>query len=82
MTNEIEIPEEGLYVSSNPSGERFVVTEVTVVEDDEDEEGDETYFLVTIVDEGDEDDMSAIGQELDPDEWRQFVKAHKLTFAG
>lgn len=82
MTNEVEIPEEGLYVSSNPSGERFVVTEVIVVEDDEDEEGDEVYFLVTIVDEGDEDDMSAIGQELDPDDWKRFVKTHQLTFAG
>ncbi|HEJ9057250.1 TPA: hypothetical protein SML50_001511 [Serratia fonticola] len=82
MTNEIEIPEEGLYVSSNPSGERFVVTEVTVVEDDEDEEGDDAYFLVTVVDEGDEDDMSAVAQELDPDEWKLFVKTYKLTFAG
>ncbi|WP_145587367.1 hypothetical protein [Yersinia aldovae] len=82
MPNKIEIPLEGLYVSSLPAGERIVVTEVTVAEDDEDEEGDEVFFLVTFVEEGDEDDMSAPGFELNPEEWQQFVKENKLTFVG
>ncbi|CNI33066.1 hypothetical protein [Yersinia pekkanenii] len=82
MPNKIEVPLEGLYVSSLPAGERIVVTEVTVVDDDEDEEGDEVFFLVTFVEEGDEDDMSAPGFELNPEEWQQFVKEKKLTFVG
>ncbi|MGE4774572.1 hypothetical protein [Yersinia enterocolitica] len=79
MPNKIEIPLEGLYVSSLPAGERIVVTEVTVAED---EESDEVFFLVTFVEEGDEDDMSAPGFELNPEEWQQFVKENKLTFVG
>ncbi len=79
MPNKIEVPLEGLYVSSLPAGERIVVTEVTVVED---EEGDEVFFLVTFVEEGDEDDMSAPGFELNPEEWQQFVKKNKLAFVG
>ncbi|OKP25636.1 hypothetical protein [Serratia liquefaciens] len=82
MPNQIEIPEEGLYVSSNPSGERFIVDEVNVVEDDEDEESEATFFLVSVVHEGDEDDMSAFGYEFDPDEWQRFVKQHSLVYKG
>ncbi|CNK34208.1 TPA: hypothetical protein PXI76_002359 [Yersinia enterocolitica] len=79
MPNKIKVPLEGLYVSSLPAGERIVVTEVSVVDDDED---DEVFFLVTFVEEGDENDMSAPGFELNPEEWQQFVKENKLTFVG
>lgn len=37
----------------------MVVVDVNVVEDDVDEEGDDIFFLVTFVNEGDENDMSA-----------------------
>ncbi|MGP0921565.1 hypothetical protein ACJ8PF_24220 [Serratia sp. CY81166] len=56
MPDNIEVPKEGLYVSTIPGGERLVVVDVNVVEDDDDEEGDEIFFLVTFV-----NDMSTEG---------------------
>ncbi|WP_438334702.1 hypothetical protein [Edwardsiella tarda] len=79
MSDNILIPEEGLYVSKNNQSLRFVVTDVDMVDDEEDEEGD-SFFLVTVVREGDEDDMSAPGYEYDPDEWQQFVRMYQLEF--
>ncbi|MBS3891019.1 hypothetical protein [Serratia marcescens] len=52
MPDNIEVPKEGLYVSTIPGGERLVVVDVNVVEDDYDEEGDEN-------------DMSAPSWEFD-----------------
>jgi hypothetical protein len=49
-----------------------------VVEDvifDEDEEG---FFLVQLIDEVSAGDMSAVGDELDPDEWIALVDQHGL----
>lgn len=52
MPDNIEVPKEGLYVSTIPGGERLVVVDVNEVEDDDDEEGDEN-------------DMSAPSWEFD-----------------
>lgn len=82
MPDNIEVPKEGLYVSTIAGGERLVVVDVNVVEDDEDEEGDEIFFLVTFVNEGDENDMSAPSWEFDPTEWREHVAREKLEFVG
>ncbi len=49
MPDNIEVPKEGLYVSTIPGGERLVVVDVNVVEDDKVEEGDEIFFLVTLL---------------------------------
>lgn len=82
MPDNIEVSKEGLYVSTIAGGERLVVVDVNVVEDDEDEEGDEIFFLVTFVNEGDENDMSAPSWEFDPTEWREHVAREKLEFVG
>lgn len=81
MSDNIEVPKEGLYVSTTPDGERLVVVDVNVVQDD-DEEGDEIFFLVTFVNEGDENDMSAPSWEFDSTEWREHVAREKLEFVG
>ncbi len=52
---------------------RFVVEDVTL---DEDEEG---FFLVQLIDEASADDMSAMGDELDPDEWFGLVDQYGLV---
>jgi hypothetical protein len=60
-------PETGLYVSTKKRlGMRFVVEDVTFDDDDD-------FFLVQLIDESSADDMSAIGDELDPDEWFALV---------
>lgn len=57
-------PEIGVYVSTKePLGMRFVVEDVIFDEDEEE------FFLVQLIDEASADDMSAMGDELDPDEW-------------
>lgn len=67
-------PEKGVYVSTkSPVGMRFVVEDVTL---DEDEEG---FFLVQMIDEATADDTSAMGDELDPDEWFQLVAQYGLV---
>lgn len=66
-------PEKGVYVSTKkPIGMRFVVEDVTL---DEDEEG---FFLVQLIDEASADDMSAMGDELDPDERFALVEQYGL----
>lgn len=76
MGTETLIPEEGVYVSQKNPSLRLIVTEVDVVEDDEDDDG--TFFIVTVVRDGEENDMSAPGFEYEPDEWQQLVKTHQL----
>ena len=66
-------PETGLYVSTKkPLGMRFVVEDVAFDDDDDD------FFLVQLIDEASADDMSAIGDELDPDEWFALVDQYGL----
>ncbi|SEK88644.1 hypothetical protein [Nitrosovibrio tenuis] len=67
-------PETGLYVSTRkPLGMRFVVEDVIF---DEDEEG---FFLVQLIDKASADDMSVMGDELDPDEWFALVDQYGLV---
>ncbi len=77
MVTNPQIPLTGLYVSKvNPSN-RIVVTDVHIVQDD-DEPGDLPFYLVTFVNEGDEDDMLAPSWELDPEEWEQLVDEERF----
>lgn len=65
-----KIPVPGNYISdSNPSF-KVTVEDVEQVDDD--------FFLVSLVKFGSENDMSEMGQELDPDEWHKYVEAHQL----
>lgn len=82
MSNYSAVPQEGLYVSKLDPTLRITVIEVTVVEDEDDEPDDELFYLVTWVEEGDEDDMSAMAYELDPTDWHEFVKAEQLEFVS
>ena len=68
-------PETGLYVSTKkPLGMRFVVEEVNFADDDDDDD----FFLVQLIDEASSDDVNAIGDELDPDEWFALVDQYGL----
>lgn len=80
MSYKYLIPEEGLYVSKKDPSIRLVVTDVNVVDDDDEDSDEEVFFLVTVVREGDEDDMSAPEYEYDPEEWQLFVKNHQLEY--
>ncbi|WP_242900242.1 hypothetical protein [Klebsiella variicola] len=80
MSSENSIPEEGLYVSKKDPSLRLVVTDVDVVDDEEDDNDGDIFFLVTVVREGDEDDMSAPGYEYDPEEWQRYVNNHQLEY--
>lgn len=70
-------PEKGVYVSTKkPIGMRFVVEDVTL---DEDEEG---FFLVQLIDEASANDISAIRDELDTDEWFELADQYGLVKSG
>ena len=69
-------PEIGLYVSAKePLGMRFVVEDVNFDDDDE-------FFLVQLIDEASANDISAIRDELDPDEWFTLVEQFDLVKSG
>ena len=80
MDYEDKIPLEGLYVSRKDPSVRLIITEVTVVDEGEEDHGGEPYFNVTVVAEGEEDDMSAPGYELDPEGWKGLVVEGLLEF--
>jgi len=65
-----KIPAPGTYISSSNPSFKIVVEDVEQVDDD--------FFLVSLVEFGSENDMSEMGQELDPDEWYKYVEAHQL----
>ncbi|HEX7650803.1 MAG TPA: hypothetical protein VF450_25625 [Noviherbaspirillum sp.] len=72
-------PKKGLYTSTKIApGKQFIVEDV-FTPDDEDEDVDSDFFLVEVVDAADEDDMSAMGMELDPDEWFAMVDEYGLV---
>lgn len=66
-------PELGLYVSSTDPDLRLVVERVDVIDD--------SYFLVSVVEEKFADDSMGVGEEYDPSEWEGLVRAHGLRKA-
>jgi hypothetical protein len=46
------------------------------------EDGDEPTFFVTVVPYAQRDDMSAIGEELDPQQWESLVENNELRQTG
>lgn len=67
--------ETGVYVSTKKAlGMRFVVEDVNFDDDDDDD-----FFLVQLIDEASADDMSAIRDELDPDEWFALMDQYGLV---
>lgn len=71
-------PKEGLYISTKSVKElRIIVENVTVLEDEE----DEGFFLVEMIDEASSEDFSAMGHELTPDEWFDLVEQYGLVYS-
>lgn len=69
-------PTPGLYVSTKQvQGMRLLVDEVTVLDDEE----NEGFFLVSMIDEASTDNADAIGDELEPEQWFQLVDQYGLV---
>jgi hypothetical protein len=68
------VPQIGTYVATrgDSPGEKYLVESVS----EPDEDG---YFLVELVSADDADNMGAIGQELDRDDWNVFVEENGLV---
>ncbi len=70
-------PKPGLYLSTKEvKGMRFIVEDVTVVDDAA------GFFLVSMIDEASADDMGAMGDELDPEQWFELVEQYGLVHSG
>lgn len=80
MTEEKMIPREGIYVSKTDPSLRITVTDVVVVDDEDDSPEDELFYLVSFIEGEDEEDLSAAGFELNTEEWLSFVKSEQLVF--
>ncbi|MCT1589022.1 hypothetical protein [Morganella morganii] len=80
MSNIPSMPQLGIYVSKINPALRITVTDVDVVDDDDDSPDDELFYLVRWIEGEDESDMSAIEFELDPFEWQAFAESEQLVF--
>ena len=80
MSDLSTIPQLGIYVSKSDPSLRITVTDVDVVDSEDETSSEELFYLVTWIEGEDESDMSAMEYELDPSEWQAFVKAEQLVF--
>ncbi|HDG8066628.1 hypothetical protein ACU6Z1_18405 [Klebsiella aerogenes] len=80
MIEEKVIPREGIYVSKTDPSLRITVTDVVVVDDEDDSPEDELFYLVSFIEGEDEGDLSAAEFELNTEEWLSFVKSEQLVF--
>lgn len=80
MNNIPSVPQLGIYVSKIDPTLRITVTDVDIVDDDDDSPDDELFYLVRWIEGEDESDMSAMEFELDPVEWQAFVESEQLVF--
>lgn len=70
------VPKTGLYLSTKKvKGMRLVVEDVFA------EEGDD-FYLVNVIDEASKDDFSAMGDEMDGEQWEAFVAEYGLVHQG
>jgi hypothetical protein len=73
-------PKPGLYLSTKEvKGMRFIVEDVAVADADDDDGAGAGFFLVSMIDEASADDMGAMGNELDPDQWFELVEQYGLV---
>lgn len=73
------LPKTGLYVSTKKvEGLRLVVEDVYGPED-EDFVDDGEFYIVNVIDEAHKDDASAIGDELDSNQWEALVEEYGLV---
>ncbi|MEX9782292.1 hypothetical protein AB7309_22015 [Providencia manganoxydans] len=80
MSKDSTIPELGSYVSKTDPNFRIIVTDVYVLDDENSSSNDKLFYLVSLIEGDDEDDMSVMGYELDPTEWLAFVEVEQLVF--
>ena len=72
-------PKPGLYVSTREAvGMRLLVDDVFIGDDGDSDD----YFLVSLIDEASASDQSAMGDELDPDQWFELVERFGLIPAA
>ena len=70
------VPKTGLYLSTKKvEGMRLVVEDVFA------EEGDD-FYLVNVIDEASKDDFSAMGDEMDGEQWEALVAEYGLVHQG
>lgn len=75
-----ELPKIGLYLSTKKvAGMRIVVEEVFGPTDDD---PDDDFYLVNIIDEASKDDYLADGDEMDGEQWEAFVAEYGLVHQG
>lgn len=71
-----KLPEEGLYVSTKKvSGMRLIVENAFGENPDE-------FYLVEVIDEASSEDPSAVGDEMDKNQWEGLVKEYGLEYQG
>ncbi|OAT26562.1 hypothetical protein M976_02723 [Buttiauxella ferragutiae ATCC 51602] len=80
MSDHSAVPREGIYISKSDPTLRISVIDVTVVEDEDDCDGDELFYLVRWIEGEDQGDLDATEYELDPTEWQAFVKSEQLEY--
>lgn len=80
MNNITSMPQLGIYVSKIDPTLRITVTDVDIVDDDDESPDDELFYLVRWIEGEDESDMSAMEFELGPVEWHAFVESEQLVF--
>jgi hypothetical protein len=67
-------------VWENGKGVKIFIEEARYLEgEDEDEE---PFFVVSVVAYGDRDDTNAMGDEMDPDEWEDFIESNGFRQTG
>ncbi|MBP2197244.1 hypothetical protein [Pantoea cypripedii] len=79
MTAQHTIPSAGLYVSKQDPSVRLIVTDVIVVDEQQEDAGD-IFYLVYANHDDDKGDMYEPGYELLPEEWQEFTKLNQLEF--
>ncbi|RJL50646.1 hypothetical protein D5071_12870 [Pectobacterium carotovorum] len=74
------MPQLGIYISKTDPNLRITVTDVDVVDAENDSPSSELFYLVSWIEGEDESDMSAMEYESNPSEWLAFVESEQLVF--
>ncbi|MBN3857532.1 hypothetical protein G3N59_29515 [Paraburkholderia sp. Ac-20340] len=69
-------------VWENDKGVKIFIEEADYVEDEDEDEGEEPFFTVSVVAYGDRDDMNAMGDQMDPEEWADFIETNGFRQTG
>ncbi|MFL9922577.1 hypothetical protein PQR75_46680 [Paraburkholderia fungorum] len=80
----VECPQRYSVWENDKGGKIFVddVYDEATDLDAEIEEGDKPQFFVTVVPYADRDDMDAVSEELDPEQWAELIHADGIRQTG